>query len=291
MANLNFAALAASAALSVAGALSAWAEDGKAESIVSLGGSITEIVYALGQEDRLVARDTTSTYPETVIDLPNVGYVRALSPEGVLSVKPDLVLATEGAGPPEAMQVLQSANVDIVVVPEIFSPEGVVTKITVVGEALGTEDAAARLTEQVKRDLDAAIAAAHQSTEGQAPKVLFVLSAANGRIMAAGQNTSASGILDMAGAQNALSGFEGFKPVTNEAIIKAAPDAILMMDRMGDHSITDDALFALPAIAVTPAGRNRRIVRMNGLHLLGFGPRTASAISELASALHAPGQK
>ena len=99
--------------------------------IVSLGGSVTEIIFALGQQDRLIARDTTSTYPVAALDLPDVGYVRALSPEGVLSVDPDLILAIEGSGPPETMEVLQAANVPVVMVPEGYDTPAVLAKITV----------------------------------------------------------------------------------------------------------------------------------------------------------------
>ena len=83
-----------------------------------------------------------------------------------------------------------------------------------------------------------------------------------------------------------MAGFQGYKQVTDEAVIAAAPDAILMMDRGGDHGLADDALFAMPAIATTPAAATRSVVRMDGLHLLGFGPRTASAVTELAEALN-----
>ena len=80
------------------------AED-PASRVVSIGGAVTEIVYALGEEARLVARDTTSNYPPEATALPDVGYIRRLSPEGVMSVRPDLILSEEGAGPPEALKV------------------------------------------------------------------------------------------------------------------------------------------------------------------------------------------
>lgn len=254
--------------------------------IVSIGGSVTEIVYALGQQDRLVARDTTSTYPAQVADMPDVGYVRALSPEGVLSVDPDLILSIEGAGPPEAIQVLQNAGVDLVTIPEDFSGTGVLAKIEAVGAALGQPEAAAALAAEVKTDLDRVAREVAELADGPAPKVLFLLNASGGRLMAAGEDSSAAGILAMAGAQNALTGFKGYKPVTAEAIILAAPVAILMMDRTGDHAIPDTDLLANPAIAATPVAQTQKIIRMDGMHLLGFGPRTPSAVAQLAEALH-----
>ena len=95
--------------------------------------------------------------------------------------------------------------------------------------------------------------------------------------------------IEMAGAENALSGFEGYKPVTDEAVLAAAPDVILMMDRgvNDNHDALDAELFALPAISATPAGRNRALIRMNGQYLLGFGPRTAEAVRDLGEKLAA----
>ena len=260
--------------------------EASAQRIVSIGGSVTEIVFALGQQDRLIARDRTSSFPAQALDLPDVGYIRALSPESVLSVSPDLLLTLEGAGPPEAMQVLQSANVNIATIPDRYDAKGVIDKILAVGKALETEAAAKILAGDVKAQLDGAVAQANASPVGNRPRVLFILSAQGGRIMAAGRNSSAAGIIEMAGGDNAMQGFEGYKPVTNEALISAAPDVVLMMDRSGNHAISDEDLFAIHALSVTPAGRDKRIVRMNGLHLLGFGPRTASAVTELSTALH-----
>ncbi|MEX0284729.1 MAG: hemin ABC transporter substrate-binding protein [Paracoccaceae bacterium] len=261
-----------------------WAAD--AQRLVTVGGSITEIVYALGEQDRLVARDSTSNFPPAVQDLPNIGYARALSPEGVLSVAPDLIIATEGAGPPETIQVLESAGIALTSVPEDYTAQGVLAKIDAVAAALDAEDAAVPLKAEVKRDLDAAIAQAGELANGTRPKVLFLLSAADGRLIAAGEDSSAAGILALAGAENALTGFKGYKPVTNEAVARAAPEAVLMMTRTGPHAISDDDLFALPELASTPAARDRKVIRMDGVHLLGFGPRTGAAIRELTRALY-----
>ncbi len=261
------------------------AAEPQAQRIVSIGGAVTEIVYALGQQDRLVARDSTSTFPPEANDLKNVGYARALSPEGVLSVSPDLVLASEGFGPPETRQVLTSADVRLVVIAEQFSTEGVLTKIRDVGKALNAEAEAGALIEKVRQEIDVAVANAAALSNGPAPRVMFVMSNQNGRLIAAGDDTAVAAILELAGAENALTGFTGYKPVSDEAVVTAAPEAVLMMDRTGPHMITDEDLFALPAIAPTPAAQTRLVIRMDGSHLLGFGPRTAAAIAELSLAL------
>lgn len=253
--------------------------------VVSLGGSVTEIVYALGEGHRLVARDTTSIYPAEALGLPDVGYMRRISPESVLSVGPGLVLSIEGAGPPEAIDVLKVARVPYVEVPEGYDADGVLEKIRVVGEALNVPEKSAALAADVAASLAEAKArvAAH---EGEPRRVMFVLSVEGGQILAAGTGTAADAIIRLAGGVNALAAFGGYKTVGAEAITAAAPDVILMMDRGGNHSTSTGDLFDLPALQLTPAAESGALVRMNGLLLLGFGPRTAEAINDLSAALY-----
>lgn len=258
----------------------------EADRVLSIGGSVTEIVHALGQEHRLVARDTTSTFPPKVTELPDVGYARALSPEGVLSVAPSLILAIEGAGPPDAIEVLAQSGVTFVSIPEAQSADGILAKITAVGAALGVPDRAEALATETRAALDTAAARTSEVPEAARKRVLFILSLQGGRILASGRDTQAAAIIEMAGGINAVTGFDGYKQMTDEAVAEAAPDVILMMDRTGDHAILDEQLFALPAIRTTPAGANDSIVRMNGLYLLGFGPRTAGAALDLNRALY-----
>ncbi|RWD63375.1 hemin ABC transporter substrate-binding protein [Mesorhizobium sp.] len=251
--------------------------------IASIGGSITEIVYALGEEGRLVARDSTSTYPEAAAKLPDVGYMRALSPEGVLSVNPTGILALQGSGPKEAVDVLKKSSVPFIEVPDHFNHEGILEKIRIVGKALGVEAKA----EKLAIDTDAKLTAAEKQTASikERKRVLFVLSTQGGKILAAGSDTAADGIIKLAGAVNAVEGFSGYKGMTDEAIVSAKPDVILTM-KGGGPPISEDELFANPAVASTPAGTNRKMISMWGGYLLGFGPRTAEAIHDLAVSLY-----
>jgi len=252
--------------------------------LVAIGGSVTEIVYALGEEDRLVARDTTSTWPEAAKELPDIGYMRQLSPEGVLSVGPDGILSIEGSGPPETMAVLQSSGVPLVTIPEGYSAEGVATKIDKVGAALGAEEKAAELAASVRAEL-AKLAETVSGIE-ERKRVLFILSAQGGKILAAGTGTAADAMIRLAGGINAVEGYSGYKALTDEALIEAEPDAILMMDRgaADDHSAAQ--IMESAALKATPAGEAGLLIRMDGLYLLGFGPRTADAARELVSALY-----
>lgn len=251
--------------------------------IAAIGGSITEIVYALGEEKHLVARDSTSNYPKAALDLPDVGYMRQLSPEGVLSVNPTGILALHGSGPKDAVDVLKKASIPFIEVPEHYSHEGILEKVRIVGKALGVDAKA----EVLAKALDARLSAAEQKTAliKERKRILFVLSMQGGKILAAGRETAADGIIKLAGGVNAVEGFSGYKQMSDEAIITAGPDVILMMNNAGPP-VSDDDLFANPSIASTPAGAARKLIRMDGGYLLGFGPRTADAIHDLAVSLY-----
>lgn len=250
--------------------------------IVVLGGSLAEIVAALGAEAELVGRDTTSTYPASLLALPDVGYVRALSPEGVLSLTPDLILAEPDAGPPPVIEVLRAAGTQFVTIPGAATPEGVLAKIAATAAALGLEPQGVSLAAQVAAEITAA-----QSLPAPNPlRVLFVLSLQGGAVMAGGEGSSAEGIIQLAGGVNVGRGFEGFKPMTDEAVLAADPQAILVMDREGELSITPEMIAAHPALGRTTAAVERRIVALDGLKLLGFGPRTGQAAAELHQALY-----
>lgn len=254
-----------------------------ATAIVAIGGSVTEIVYALGQQDRLVARDTTSLFPQEAQDLPDVGYMRQLSAEGVLSVGPDLILTRDTAGPPEVLDQLRSASVPIVEVQDGFSKSSVIAAIQTVGAALGVPDRAKNLAASVETDF----ASLEAQTVGVSPKVLFILSNQGGRLNVAGADTGASGILELAGASNVMEdAFSGYKIMNDEAIIAAAPDVILMMSGQADHEARAEEILSLPAIAQTPAGRTKAFVTIDPA-ALGFGPRTAMFAQELSDDLAA----
>ena len=256
-----------------------------AERIVAAGGVVTEVLYALGQQDKVVGVDTTSQWPpEALKDKKSVGYVRALSAEGVLSLKPSQVIAVEGAGPPDALALLKESGTPITMIPEALSPEAVVGKIAAIGKAAGVAEPAQQLAAAVKvrfDELDKLRAGLPRQK-----RVLFVLSLQNGRIMVGGRTTTADAIITLAGGVNAADAVEGFKPMTDEAIITAAPDVILMMRFSSAHNASPEEVFAMPAFSETPAAKRKALIRMDGLYLLGFGPRTPNAARDLMAELY-----
>jgi iron complex transport system substrate-binding protein len=252
--------------------------------IISIGGSITEILYALGLEQEIIAVDTTSLYPPSALkDKPNVGYMRQLSAEGVLGLSPTLILAIEGSGPHETIDVLERAKVPFIIVPDRFSADGVIDKIRIVSADVGVPRRGECLANSVRQDV--AALDAQQKQISRQVKLAFILSLANGRPVIAGRGTAADGIISMAGAANAFDDFDGYKPVNDEAIAAARPDAVLVMDR-GEHALSADTVFSEPGLALTPAAEHKALVSMDGLYLLGFGPRTVRAARDLAARLY-----
>jgi iron complex transport system substrate-binding protein len=248
--------------------------------IVSIGGAITEILYALGADDRIVALDTTSLYPRNAIaDKPNVGYMRQLSAEGVLGLNPQLVLAIAGSGPKETIDVIDAAKIPLIMVPETFTEAGILEKIRMVARVAGVETRGECLASAVTGDLT--VLRELRAKVKTPPRVMFVLSFLDGRTMVAGQKTAANEIIKLAGGTNVGDSFDGYKIMTDEAIASAKPDFILSMER-GKDTLQADAVFANPAFALTPAAKTRGFVTMDGLYLLGFGPRTAAAARDLA---------
>lgn len=254
---------------------------GKLDRILSIGGDVTEIIHELGAGKRVIAVDTTSTFPPAVMALPKVGYMRALSTEGVLAQSPDLILASAGSGPPEVIAALKQSGVPVALVDYSPTAQGIGRKIALIAEILDVKDRGVALTKSIEAELATLENALAQAPR---PRTLFVLSLIGGRIMAAGSKSSANEIITLAGGTNAVADFDGFKPASAEAIIAAQPEAVVMMQREGD--IGADDLFAQEPFSKIPAAKTRKLIRMDGSYLLGFGPRTPSAARELAKALH-----
>ena len=287
MLKTNFLAAAATVLMSALPVLAASEGNPSAQRIVSIGGTITEVLYALGAQDRVIAVDSTSTYPAEAMSKPDIGYMRALSAEGILAQQPDLVLAEEGSGPPPVIEILNASKIPTVTVPT--PPEGTAIgqKIRDIGKAVGLDSEAEALAAKAEGEL-AALAEDVAKIAEPRKRVLFVLSLANGRVMAGGAETEAAAIIEMAGAINAASGISGYKPLSDEAVIAAKPDVILVMTR-GNHELKPEDVFTLPALETSPAAQAKALVSLDGLLLLGFGPRTPEAARTVMKELYPAG--
>jgi len=256
----------------------------KAPRVVSIGSSLTEILYALGAQDRLVGVDTTSLYPAEARALPQVGYMRALSAEGVLSLKPTLILATTAAGPATTLDQLRSTGIEVLVLPDRYDYDSVTAKIAAVGKVTGKSAEADAMIARGRAEMQAL--SARLARAGNKPRVLFLLSMGGGAPQAAGRETAADGIIRLAGGINAIDGYAGYRPLTPEAVIASRADFVLVTRQTVDALGGVKAILDQPAISRTPAGRDGKVLQFDALLLLGFGPRTPQAAEELASALH-----
>lgn len=249
--------------------------------IVSIGGALTEIVYALGAEQSLVGVDTTSLYPQAASKLPSVGYARSLSSEGILALAPNHVLATEDAGPHSVLKQIEAAGIRLTVLPARHQFEGVLERIQRIGQIVGRQSTAEKLILTLKQQWQASLQTVASSSKKSNPAVLFVLSHTPNQVMVGGQGSSAEAMLEYAGAHNAVNGFRGFKALTPEAVIAAQPEIVLLTSQGLEAIGGIDGAMRLPGIAQTPAGRKRKIIALEAMYMLGFGPRLPAAVSEL----------
>lgn len=254
----------------------AWAAD--PVRIVSADGSLTEIIYALKQQSVLVGVDTTSGYPVAAKALPQIGYKRNISAEGVLSLAPTTLVATEDSGPEKIINQIEQAGVAIKRYPAAYSLSSVGEKILGISKLLSVSAEGERLWLNVQKE----VAQAQQNlVEVKKPiRVMFVLSASGTSPVVSGQGTSADAIIQLAGGTNAIIEFDGYKPIPVESIIAAKPDVILMMNRNADLS-GQKGLLNQAGFNMTPAGINQRLITMDGMLLLGFGPRIGLAVERL----------
>jgi iron complex transport system substrate-binding protein len=244
--------------------------------IVSLNGTVTEVVCALGFEKALAGVDVTSTYPATVQKLPKVGHNRNISAEPVLALQPNLVLATTNFLSPTVIEQLKATGVKTVVLQQEYSIAGTKKLIRAIAAALQATAKGEALCKQLEQQQQAL------QVSRQSKKVLFIYARGAGTLMVAGQDTPLDKIITLAGAENAAAGFKDFKPLTTEALVAANPDVILLFDS-GLESIGGvKGLLQVPGILQTTAGKQQHIIAMDGQLLSGFGPRVIEAIRILS---------
>lgn len=273
--------------LALFGVMAVQAADAREEKarVVSVGGGVTEIVYALGAQQHLVAVDTSSTWPVEASSLPKVGYQRTLSAEGVLSLHPAVLLASHEAGPPTALRQIEEAGVRVLRIDDDYSFEGLVARVRRVAGAIDElqagEQLAARLAQQwqaVQGELQERPA---RNARGEPLRVAFVMS--HGAIaMGAGRGTGADALLRHTGAINAFAAdFSDYKPLSAESLVAAAPDFIVVTADDPDHTAALARLRRLPGAALTEAVKQDRVAVIDIVLALGFGPRLPQAVQTL----------
>ncbi|OKS86581.1 hypothetical protein RG47T_2037 [Mucilaginibacter polytrichastri] len=246
--------------------------------IVSVNGTVSEILAGIGMESNIIGTDITSNYPASLKAKPKVGHNRNLSAEGILALQPDVVTGLSNELKPELVAQLKSAGIKLVLFTQTFSADGTRKLIKEVATAFGKPQKA----DPIIKKLDSDLAAAAKVNKGAKPKVLFIYARGTGTMMVAGEGTQMQQIIEMAGGANAVVGFTDFKPLTPESLVAANPDVILLFSSGMESLGGATGLLNVQGIPQTNAGKNKRFVTMDGELVSSFGPRLGLAVSELA---------
>lgn len=255
---------------------------------VSAGGALSEWVSALGGEAKLVGVDTTSQHPQSLTSLPSIGYQRSLSAEGILSLRPDILIGTEEMGPPPVISQVRSAKVQV----ELFSAQPdlptLEKNVTHLGQLLGAESQAAQLLHSYQQQLDAqkARVVAVQSKQ-KAPGVLLLLGHAGGKPLIAGKDTAADWLLQQAGGHN-LATHTGYKPFSVESLASLDPEVLVFADRALNGEAAKAALFKEnPILNSSRAAKTGRVLELDPTLLVGgLGPRLPAAMKTLSDGFY-----
>lgn len=250
--------------------------------VVTVGAPATEIVFALGAGDSVIATDTTSTRPEPVPSLPKVGYMRQLASEGIISLKPDLIVAVEKTGPDTVLKELGDLGIPIVKLPSLDEIKNLPDAIAIVGDALGRPNETAALVAKVRDD----VAGLADLAGNEKPDIVFLMAVGHGRPLSAGQHTTASEIIDLIGGANSMAAFDGFKPVSSEVIAADQSDYVLVPQSTVDHYGGLEGLKGDPVLGLNKAVAMGKVLTVSSSTILGFGPESASEIRALAALLH-----
>lgn len=250
------------------------------ERIVSIDGSITEIIYALEAQDKLVGVDSTSRFPEAATQLPDVGYMRRLSTEGILSLNPTLVIATQNAGPESVFEELVDAGIHVQRIHNRYTLNGVIDKINRVAAVVGKPEEGKLIQQRIRKQTEKVLA---RIPAKAAPRTLFILGAGDRGLMAAGQGTQAAAMLDLVRAENVVS-YSGYKPVSPEGAIALSPAVVIAAHTTSSEKKSKSKLEQ--TLTMTPAQQNNRVHEVDVSLVLGFGPRIAEAMETLVDVLY-----
>lgn len=252
---------------------------GEKTKVVSLNGTLTEILCTLGFEKNISGVDVTSTFPATLANVPKLGHTRNLAAEGLISMQPDIVFAAEGEIKPELLQQLNAAGVQLI---QFKMPENATESVQLIkkmADTLGVSEKSGKIIAGIDTDIQQIKAVQ------PAPKVLFIYARGAGMLMVAGEKTPIQGMIQLSGGENAVNGFEDFKPLSTEILVKSNPDIILLFDSGLGSIGGPQGLLSIPGVAATNAGKNKAFIAMDGQYLNGFGPRTGAAALELNKAI------
>lgn len=251
--------------------------------IVSVNGTVSEVLAALGMAEQIVGTDVTSTYPESLQNKPKVGHNRNLSLEGILSLEPDMLVGTPSDIKPEAIKQLSQAGIAIKLFEQDYTPDGTKQLMREIADSLGKTEQGDAIVQKLDEELRDVSAYAGATPK---PRVLFIYARGAGTMMVGGTGTPIDEMITLAGGENVAKDLQEYKPLTPEALVKYNPDVILLFDTGMSSLGNMDGVLTVKGVSETNAGKNKKIVEMDGQLLSGFGPRLAVAIDELYHKIH-----
>ena len=255
--------------------------------VVCVSKQLNEFIFAIGAQGHLIARDLTSIYPPRITRLPDVGYHRALSAEGIISMRPSVLLTDGNVGPDPVLAQVRAVGIPVETMEPGQTPAAAQQLMLRLGSYFGRRQAAQAVVARWDAEMKAALAAAAGGAGGTRPRVLMIhFGQINNSYLGLSRGGPADRIIGWAGGVNALDQVGGMARLTPETIARAAPDIILATEVGFDRYGTVEKFRGLPGVALTPAARTLQIHRIPESEIMYFGPRTPAALRRIAGWLH-----
>ncbi|MHC8947421.1 heme/hemin ABC transporter substrate-binding protein [Sphingobacterium hungaricum] len=251
--------------------------------IVSINGTITEILADLGLEEKIVGVDVASTYPASIQTKPKIGHNKNISAEGVLALNPTLIIGTKADLKPETLEQFKQAGIQVLLFEQAYSVEGTKNLIKSVSDSVGLPSKGDSILVSLNSQLERVASYASQTPK---PKVLFIYARGTGTMMVGGTGTQVDAMISLAGGENVAKDIQDYKPLTAEALVAYNPDVLLLFDSGLSSLGNAEGLLEVQGVKETNAGKNKKIVQMDGQFLTGFSPRLAQTIEELHKKIH-----
>lgn len=257
--------------------------------VVCVSKQINEYLYDIHADSVLVARDLTSIYPPQITKLPSVGYHRALSAEGIISMRPTMLLTDGNLGPDAVVEQVRKVGIPVVTLNPGSTPDSAQLLMKRLGQEFHHEREADSVIAAWNRNMARVLGDTTMWDQGPRPRVLVMhFGQIANDYLAIKRGTPADQIIRWAGGENAIDSVGGMLRLTPELIAKAAPDVIIATDVGYDRVGSADTFAALPGVSLTPAGRAKRIYRVDETEVMYYGPRTPASLEKIVKWLHPP---
>ena len=256
-----------------------------ASRIVSIGSSITEIIYFLNSQDQIIAIDITSNFPEDAKKFPSVGYIRNLSAEGLLSTNPSIIISEDDIGPKNIIKQIQDTKTELRIIPEEQTLNGIIQKIQCVGNIVGQQKETEKKISSEINPVINKIKEIKREKDLSNIKIMMILSTEGNSTVVAGSNTSGDSFIKMLGATNIFASINGWKAVTAETILLKNPDYIIIPEKDLHKQSNVNTISENVILKETNAGKNNGYIIKDGMAILGYGPRTIFTLMDVLNTI------